>query len=119
MHQTDDRTERLEIYERLGIQYARKHSFITDAAIAQAKDTVKREQIEAKARAAIEEPPTVEASLKKPKLDKLKPLLFDGMDINDAYLTFKENNIPNSCRYDLLLDNLGFWISSNSDYNGR
>jgi hypothetical protein len=64
LHQTHDRTERLEIYERLGIQYARKHSFITDAAIAQAKDTVKREQIEAKARAAIEEAQTVEASLK-------------------------------------------------------
>jgi hypothetical protein len=51
-----------------------------------------------------------------PKADKLRSLLYDGMDIKDAYLTFKENNIPNSCRYDILLDNLGFRTESNNDY---
>lgn len=52
-----------------------------------------------------------------PKLDKLKSLLFDGMDKEYAYLTLEKYNIPKSCSYEELLCNLGFKMSSNSDYS--
>jgi predicted transcriptional regulator len=51
------------------------------------------------------------------KLDKLKGLLFDRMDIKDAYLTLHKHDIPESCRYELI-HKLGFWVSTNSEYSG-
>jgi hypothetical protein len=50
------------------------------------------------------------------KLDKLKGLLFDRMDIKDAYLTLHKHDIPESCRYELI-HKLGFWVSTNSEYS--
>jgi hypothetical protein len=55
--------------------------------------------------------------ISRPKFDKLKSLLFDGMDIKHAYSTLHKHNIPESCSYELICK-LGFWVSSNSDYNG-
>jgi hypothetical protein len=52
-----------------------------------------------------------------PKVDKLKPLLFHGMDIEHAYSTFHKHNVPESCSYELIC-RLGFWVISNSDYSG-
>ncbi|MFL6361457.1 MAG: hypothetical protein ACJ72V_19260, partial [Nitrososphaeraceae archaeon] len=55
--------------------------------------------------------------ISRPKVDKLKSLLFDGMDIKHAYSTLHKHNIPQSCSYELICK-LGFWVSSNSDYSG-
>jgi hypothetical protein len=40
--------------------------------------------------------------ISRPKVDKLKSLLFDGMDIKHAYSILHKHNIPQSCSYDLI-----------------
>jgi hypothetical protein len=55
--------------------------------------------------------------ISRPKVDKLKSSLFDGMDTKHAYSTLHKHNIPQSCSYELICK-LGFWVSSNSDYSG-
>jgi hypothetical protein len=54
--------------------------------------------------------------ISRPKVDKLKSLLSDGMDIKHAYSTLNKHNIPQSCSYELICK-LGFWVSRNSDYS--
>jgi hypothetical protein len=55
--------------------------------------------------------------LSRPKVDKLKSLLFDGMDIKDAYSILHKRNNLRSSSYEFICK-LGFWVSSNSDYSG-
>jgi hypothetical protein len=55
--------------------------------------------------------------ISRPKVDKLKSLLFDGMDIKHAYSILHKHNIPQLCSYELICK-LGFVVSSNSDHSG-
>jgi hypothetical protein len=54
--------------------------------------------------------------ISRSKLDKLKSLLFHGMDVQCAYSTLHKHSIPELCRYQLIYE-LGFWIISNSHYS--
>lgn len=55
--------------------------------------------------------------LSRPKVDKLKSLLFDGMDIKDANSILHKRNNLQSSSYEFICK-LGFSASSNSDYSG-
>lgn len=55
--------------------------------------------------------------ISKYKVDKLKSLLYDGLDIEDAYLILDKHNIQKSFHHELVCK-LGFWVRSKSDYTG-
>jgi hypothetical protein len=55
--------------------------------------------------------------ISRPKVDKLKSLLFHGMDIKHTYSILRKHDIPESCSYELICK-LGFWVISNRDYGG-
>jgi hypothetical protein len=52
----------------------------------------------------------------RPKVDKLKSLLFDEMHIKDAYLILHTHDIPESFYYDIVRE-LGFDVKNKSDYS--